>query len=181
MNRRQFLYLLIPFCIALGFILGFFAHGAFYSLHIVVSPENGREILDFIDGARQSLDVEVYFISSTEVTNALIEAKRRGVDVRVIVDRGPYKEENTWVLERLSAAGIPVKFGVGYKTYHTKFIIRDGTDVLVGSHNLSHSALYQNREVSLILRNTLADEFMKIFEEDWQEGVYASISNSFPE
>lgn len=165
-------YLIVAILIVFSFIAGFYIHSFFFSPSIIVSPYDGNEILDFINGAEESLDVEVYLISSTEVIDALADAKERGVQVRVIVDAGVYEDGNDWVIERLTGNGIPVKFGSGHKRYHSKFIIKDGKAVIVGSHNLSYSALYQNREVSIILYNILIEEFIRIFEEDWNNGVY---------
>jgi len=173
--KDEIKYVLIALLVAAGFISGFYVHSFFFSPSIIVSPYDGDEILDFINSAEESLDVEVYLISSTEVIDALADAKDRGVYVRVIVDAGVYEDGNDWVLERLTENGIPVKFGSGHKRYHSKFIIKDGEAVIVGSHNLSYSALYQNREVSIILYNILIEEFKEIFETDWDEGIYPEV------
>ncbi len=170
--KDEIKHALVALLIILSFISGFYVHSFFFSPSIIVSPYDGDEILDFINSAEQSLDVEVYLISSTEVIDAFADAKERGVRVRVIVDAGVYEEGNDWVLERLAENGIPVKYGSGHKRYHSKFIIKDGKAVIVGSHNLSYSALYQNREVSIILNNILIEEFKEIFEEDWNQGIY---------
>jgi len=170
--NKELKYILLAVLIAASFISGFYVHCFFFSPSIIISPYYGDEILDFINSAEESLDVEVYLISSTEVIDALGTAKDRGVSVRVIVDAGVYEDGNDWVLERLAENGIPVKFGSEHKRYHSKFIIKDGEAVIVGSHNLSYSALYQNREVSILLYNILVEEFKQLFEEDWNKGIY---------
>jgi len=170
--KDEIKYIIAAILIAVSFIAGFYVHSFFFSPSIIVSPYHGDEIIGFITSAEESLDVEVYLISSTEVIDALADAKERGVHVRVIVDAGVYEDGNDWVLERFAENGIPVKFGNGHNRYHSKFIIKDGEAVIVGSHNLSYSALYKNREVSIILYNILIGEFQEIFEEDWNNGIY---------
>jgi len=59
---------------------------------------------------------------------------------------------------------------------HSKFTIRDGKEVLVGSHNFSYSALNKNREASVIISGNAVQEFMDIFEEDWLWGTIPSMN-----
>ena len=44
-------------------------------------------VVQAIDGAQHTVRVQMYALTSREITSALVNAKRRGVDVRVIVDR----------------------------------------------------------------------------------------------
>lgn len=135
----------------------------------VFSPEDGGYILSFISSAEKTIDVEMYLLSSDDAINVLLAAKDRGVQVRVILERDLEGTPNYKAYDRLSAAGIPVRWASDkYALSHSKFIIVDGKLVLVGSHNLSNNALEKNREASVILSGTAVGEFEGIFEDDWK-------------
>lgn len=53
--------------------------------------DSTRPILDLINGARKSIDFATYVITDEAVARALIEARRRGVYVRILMD-----EEQAW-------------------------------------------------------------------------------------
>ncbi|MEW6723022.1 MAG: phospholipase D family protein [Candidatus Micrarchaeota archaeon] len=158
--------------LALGLIIGF-AFSVFAvppEAEAVFSPEDGREIIDFIDSARETLEIEVYTMSSRDVVDALGRARARGVDVRIILERNVLGGENAEIYRELSAKGFAVRYASkAFKLTHSKFIIVDGNEVLVGSHNLSNSALFSNREASVIVRDAaIVGEFSEIFEGDWE-------------
>ena len=71
-------------------------------------------------------------------------------------------------IKELQRAGIPIRWASGqYALTHAKFIIVDGQRVLVGSHNFSNSALFRNREASVIVSGPVVDEFRRVFDKDW--------------
>ncbi|MGB9719057.1 MAG: phospholipase D-like domain-containing protein [Candidatus Anstonellales archaeon] len=151
---------------AIGFLLCFIFANAFL-VSPVFSPENGEEMIGFIDSAMFSVDAEVYAFSSWDVARALVNAEKRGVNVRVIVDKSTLDEENRAIVRYLKNNGVEVRLADYYQRTHAKFIVVDGVRVLVGSHNFSNSALYYNREASAILNFLRFWEFGRVFEEDW--------------
>lgn len=163
--------LLLPAGVAAGLIFGLLIHPLLFHADItpVFSPEDGQEIIDLLDGASVSVDMEMYVLSSRDVVEALESAKDRGVDVRIIIERDVVGGENDAIFRELSAKGFRIRYASeSFKLTHSKFVIVDGTVLLVGSHNLSNSALFKNREASVIIRDgpTIAD-FSRVFENDW--------------
>ena len=73
------------------------------------SPGRGvaKVVIGFIDRCDKTIDAAVYAITHTGISDALIRAKRRGVDVRIITDKtqasGKYSDD-----EKLMEAKIPV-------------------------------------------------------------------------
>lgn len=135
----------------------------------VFSPDGGEQIISLIDGAQSSLDIEVYVFTSKDVIQALERARARGVAIRVIIERNVMGAQNGATYRRLASEGFNVRYArPDVALTHSKFIIVDGRAVLVGSHNLSNSALYDNREASVIIRDfaTVA-AFEDTFREDW--------------
>lgn len=135
----------------------------------VFSPEQGYKVIDFIDQAEESLDIEVYVFTSEEVIDALERAKDRGVTVRIILEKRVIGGKNCATYSELAARGFLVKYAsYDYALTHSKFIIRDKKEVLIGSHNFSDSALFKNREASVIIKhNPTVQKFIEIFETDW--------------
>lgn len=155
------------FGLFLGLLAAWLAGGT--QVSAVFSPGGGAQIIELIDGAQESVDIEIYVFTSRDVVAALERAKARGVDVRIILERDVISGDNDEIYRELAAKGINVRYASAfYKLTHSKFIIIDGKTVLVGSHNLSNSALYDNREASVIVRDAAtAKEFAAAFETDW--------------
>lgn len=138
-------------------------------VHAFFSPESGNEVITFIDAARQSLDIEMYVFTSDEVLSALKRASDRGVKIRLILEKRVATGENAKNYNELRAYGADVRWASrSYALTHAKFIIADDSRVLVGSHNFSGNAMYENREASVIVQATnIVNDFARVFEEDW--------------
>jgi len=161
---------------AVGLILGLAISFAFYPSIIatpiivtsIFSPDNGMEVVDFIDSATTTLDIEVYTFSSEDALNAVLSAHDRGVNIRIIMEQDIASATNQKTFDKLLAAGIPVKWASDeFELTHSKFIIVDGKRVLVGSHNLSKNALTKNREASVIITGPTVQDFIDVFNNDW--------------
>src|SRR5262245_16210203 len=89
---------------------------------LVVSPNNSKQrVLELINGAKSTLDVEALYVSETTVRNAIADAKGRGVVVRVILE-GSMDSAGTTAF--FKAAGIPVHAAAGFYL-HAKLIVAD--------------------------------------------------------
>lgn len=87
----------------------------------------------------------------------LIEAKKRGVKVEVILDVKD-EEDRTGKRNRqsgkiLSQGGVEVTYDPLFKTTHAKVIIVDSQTTLLGSTNWTYYALTTNNEVSVLIRS----------------------------
>ena len=91
-----------------------------------------------------------------EVADALIEARRRGVNVTVHLERpsgerDSLARDNRAAAEYLSRGGVMVIPDSPAVTSHAKAVVIDDRYVYLGSHNLTQSALSRNNELSLRL------------------------------
>ncbi|ABR54335.1 phospholipase D/Transphosphatidylase [Methanococcus vannielii SB] len=125
-------------------------------------------ILNKIKSAKREINIIMFSIYKSEKTaeliNELIEARNRGVMVRVILEEDV--GSNILAQSRLSSKKVLVKFHDSKKT-HNKFIIIDDT-VIVGSHNWTDKALFQNKESSIALINKVVlEEEKRYFELLW--------------
>jgi len=173
--RDRILFFVFGFALAVVMMM---IIGHFFLVPVVMpvfSPQDGNEIIEFMDGAEESLDIEVYLFTSYDVRDAVIRANERGVRIRVLMEGEPMNNANDDMYIALAGEGISVKY-YGGERMHSKFIIRDGREVLVGSHNFSYSALNKNREASVIISGNAVQEFIDIFEEDWLWGTVPAIN-----
>jgi len=122
-------------------------------------------LLGKITTAEKSIDLVMYLWKladdgggkPADLAKALGEAKQRGVDVRVILENSEHdaslNRANRKTADLLRRAGISTFFDSSEVTTHTKLAIIDQRFCLVGSHNLTKSALERNHEISLLLDN----------------------------
>jgi phosphatidylserine/phosphatidylglycerophosphate/cardiolipin synthase-like enzyme len=87
----------------------------------------------------------VFTITDDELTDAVLDAHRRGVKVRVITDNDKANDLGSDV-DRLARAGVPVRMDRTEHHMHHKFAVFDGHTVATGSYNWTRSAATHNRE-----------------------------------
>ena len=136
-------------------------------------------ILREIDQAKKELLVAVYAFTNDELAGALVQAKKRGVAIQVVLDRefdartenskGKFFESNKIPLRRLSGAKTQSQERDG-GLMHQKFAVIDRKTVLTGSYNWTHSAEKANDENLLLFREAgpLADEYRQAFMRLWE-------------
>ena len=67
-----------------------------------------------------------YSFTSPAVVRGLIEAKRRGVDVKVLLDdRGNHGKASVAAMNLIVGAGIPTRVISVYAIHHDKYIVID--------------------------------------------------------
>lgn len=131
---------------------------------LIVSPNNSRmRILELINNATSTLEVEALYVSETNVRNAIGAAKQRGVNVRVILET---EEDTDDTVAFFRARGIEVRRATTFYL-HAKLIIADGV-AFIGSENYSLTSLTKNREVgALIFEPSQAAIVKTQFDADW--------------
>src|SRR5215211_7073617 len=81
---------------------------------VFIEPGDGRApILDEIQATQRSIDLEIYIITDDAILQALEEAQRRGIAVRVILEEQPFGGGcgQEGIFARLESAGIAVRWG----------------------------------------------------------------------
>lgn len=129
---------------------------------LLINREYGDALLTGLREARSSIIVSCYLFTITKypdnmprrIANELIRARQRGVDVSVTLERSRdesdfLNRENHATAALLSRNGISVHFDSLRKTSHAKVVVIDDRFVFLGSHNLTHSALSRNNELSV--------------------------------
>ena len=145
------------------------------------SPQGkcSAHILREIEQAKKELLVAVYAFTSDDLAAALVQAKKRGVSVQVIIDReydatnekskGKFLESQKIPLRRVSGGKAnAVERDAGLM--HQKFAVIDRKVVFTGSYNWTRAADNLNDENLLFFRDAgaLAEEYRKAFLGVWE-------------
>lgn len=135
-----------------------------------------RDLLRAIDDARYTLDVASYNFNLWSVRQALLRAHRRGVEVRMVVERDHLLEPE---VADLLEGGIPVVGDRGPGLMHHKFIVIDGLDTWAGSMNLTYGSVRVDHNNWLQLRSAdLAEDFGREFDEMFLEERFGPASRA---
>lgn len=131
--------------------------------------------------AKRTIDIAMAHFDSERLADELIDAHKRGVRCRVVVDLGEYGADISQA-ERLERAEIPLR----YHTYsikwsysraqlmHHKFLLVDGRALVAGSYNWSRTAEHKNHEVIQLFRGRrwrhIVAAYRDRFDELWELG-----------
>ncbi len=140
----------------------------------IVSPDTSLEgILWCISSAKYTLDIEIPYTYNgttaiTQIVDAIIAAKERGVNVRIIADGT--KEQNEELAPELAKHGIQMAWMDTrfFASIHNKAIIVDGQMILISSINWSETSVTANREAGVIIEHEgVAQWYQAVFDYDW--------------
>lgn len=123
-------------------------------------------IINAIDNAQRTIEVQAYQLTSTPISSALAKANRRGVKVRIILDKSQYRHNGYSSAVYFMNQHIPVWIDRKPAIAHNKVMIIDNDIVITGSYNFSKSAQYRNAENILIIKSDFVardykDNFVK--------------------
>jgi phosphatidylserine/phosphatidylglycerophosphate/cardiolipin synthase-like enzyme len=106
------------------------------------------------DRAKRYIFVAAYGLTSPLSVKALVGAKKRGVDVRVLTDRGRLNDlKQQTALSALREAGIPIKINRHDALMHLKQVVIDDEVNTNGSMNQTTSGNRYNDERLDIIRD----------------------------
>lgn len=152
------------------------------SLKLYVLPEAGDSVVTgAIAAARKVVRLQMYLLTHTGVMDALIAAKKRGVDVQVLLEARPYNpgNPNQPLPTNKSAAAYLAKGGVvanwtseSYRFTHAKALIIDDKVTYVSTANFTKSGLGagSNSAREYIVADSSPSDvaaFVAMFEADW--------------
>jgi phosphatidylserine/phosphatidylglycerophosphate/cardiolipin synthase-like enzyme len=125
-------------------------------------------LISLINRANRSVYVAVYSFTRDSLATALIYAKERGIEVRVVIERDRAYEQGS-EYPRLKSAGVDVRLDGNPNSMHHKFMVIDGYIVVTGSYNWSSAAEDRNDEnIVVIFDRDMAQRFVQEFERVWQ-------------
>jgi cardiolipin synthase A/B len=158
----------------------------------VIAPDTSNEITILINSAERSIEIEQAYITNetpdslNPYLSAAINASRRGVHVRVLLDSYWYNiedekdnDEMVALINRIGAfEHLPLEARCAdlqmnqIKQIHNKGVIVDDSRVLVSSINWNSNSPNFNREAGVIIDHPgVARYFLEVFEDDWNPSI----------
>jgi len=141
------------------------------NLSVYFSPydKSMQKVITLIDFAQNYIYIPAFLITHKDLTAALIRAKARGVEIKIIIDANSTGTKNT-KHALLRQNGIQLKTENFAGKLHSKSIIIDDKYIVAGSMNFSNSGENKNDENLLIIENSkLAITYKNFFEYLWRK------------
>lgn len=132
-----------------------------------------------IGAAQRSVDIAAYEFNLPTLTQAVLDARGRGVTVRVVTDDDDGLGDDETTLQQFVSAGIPVVTDDRSALMHNKFVILDGLTVWTGSWNYTVNDTYRNNNNALVIRSRQAvANYQAEFDEMFAQGRFGPSSPS---
>ncbi|MCS6994740.1 MAG: phospholipase D-like domain-containing protein [Anaerolineales bacterium] len=164
---------------AIALQAGYGYRGSFYEIYFTdpfrpasQKQEGGIDVplARAIDEARISVEVAVYSMSLNSIRDALLNAHRRGVQVRIVMESDNLDRP---VPRLLAEKGIPLLGDRREGLMHNKFVIIDRSEVWTGSMNFTNSGAYEDNNNLVRIRSAqVAENYLTEFEEMFEEDFF---------
>lgn len=150
-----------------------------------------RAMLRLINNSEQSIQLHGFCLTNRHILNALLDAAKKGKKVEVLLDSGiayPFRMPNVVAFKELLDASKkypnlsvksyyhqdlkemekPDKKVVHQYKNHSKLLISDGKQAIVGSTNFSNADVVHQENISIELKDGSAvQEMADQFQQDW--------------
>ena len=129
-------------------------------------------LVNRIAKVKNALYIQAYSFTSKSISQAVVDAQKRGVDVRFIVDKTQFDCQHFSIAGRVLAAGVNSRVDVKPIIAHNKIMIGDHRWVETGSFNFTFSAQHRNAENMVFLFDSHSIQaFNSNFLERWKQSV----------
>lgn len=170
MYTKGWLFLVLVFIFPSLFAAEKFESTAEFSVCFTPGENCTQHIVDAIHEAVGNIWVQAYSFTAKPIEEALIDAKDRGVNVHVVVDKSVLTNPKN-VAEFLAQHQIPVWVDYQPGIAHNKVMIIDQTRVITGSFNFTKAAQNRNAENLLIIDDAgLAQKYL----DNWHRRQHVS-------
>lgn len=124
--------------------------------------KGAEKILKLIDSAQKTIKVAMYTFTRKDFAEHLFNAKQKGVDVEVILDKSSSEGASHEVYNYLIKRGIKVTLGKKEHLMHHKLMIVDDKILVHGSTNWTKQAFLQNHDSFMIVYGLREDQNKKL-------------------
>ncbi len=139
---------------------------AAWTVDTYFSPRGGatEAIVKEINNARSEILVQAYSFTSGTIAKALVDAKKRGIKIEVILDKSQ-KSQKYYSGDFLAHAGISTYIDSAHNIAHNKIMIIDRSTLITGSFNFTNAAEHDNAENLLVIKGNkdLVDRYIQNF------------------
>lgn len=132
-------------------------------------------IVEKLAQAKQTIRVQAYSFTSSPIAKAIVDAHRRGVNVKVILDKSQVNDNQYSASKFLENNEIPVVIDYKPAIAHNKVMVIDGHISITGSFNYTKAAQYKNAENVIIIDDKgIAATYLK----NWETRYLQSLKTS---
>nr|WP_297524164.1 phospholipase D family protein [uncultured Roseateles sp.] len=173
-------------CLALAALLSIsLSAQAEPEIQVGFSPEGSARqlVLETIGGAKERIQILAYAFQAPDIMQALVDAKQRGVQVQVVVDKKRNQNKpSKKAMDFVTSKGVELRTNDHFHIHHDKTIIVDGHTVETGSFNFAPSAETLNSENVVVIRNApeVVRQYLAHWQSRWDLGQ-PYVSKSFPD
>lgn len=150
-----------------------------WSLFISPDVTNIEKYSTYINNAKKRIWIEVYTLTEKSIRTALLNAKKRWVDVKILLEGNVYNAPNVnkETYKQFKDAWIDVRYASNqlYTFTHSKFAIID-SQFIISTANLSYTSFTKNREFFFLSSDAEILEFLiQLFLTDFEkkEAIFA--------
>ena len=124
-------------------------------------------IIKNISNAEISIDIMMFAFTNKKIANALLKAKKRGVEIKITLDRVQNRYQRKYsVYNYLKDKGIDITLENSKRKLHNKIMVIDSKIVITGSYNYTRQANLMNNENILVIKDEIiANKFIEKFKE----------------
>lgn len=137
-------------------------------------PREGKEglnrLVELLDTAEKTIKVAMFTWTHPLLTDAVIRAAKRGVQVQIVMDHGQGLGVNAKALQTLKQSKLKPFLSSGDHMLHHKFVWIDDKTLISGSANWTKSAFTKNGDCFVVLHQ-LNEEQVKKMEEVWRRTI----------
>lgn len=138
---------------------------------IVLPDDTAQPLLDAVAAARKSIRIKMFIFTDPALLAAVIDAHRRGVEVRVMLNpaRRSGEDENAESRKTLEAGGVEVKdSNPKFDLTHEKSMVVDDATAYVMSLNWEGENFTHSRDYAVVTQHKPeVDEIIECFDADW--------------
>ncbi len=150
---------------------------------LLVQPDAGRAPVEaLLDAARRQIALKMFSLTDEALLAALERAVRRGVAVRIILNRTRTdgSHDNDGSFARLAAVGAEVRWSSPhFSASHEKSVMVDGERCLVSSFNWGDKYFTETRDYGLVTSDPgEVAEIAACFEADWTDRPFQPAPDS---
>ncbi|MEM9415285.1 MAG: phospholipase D-like domain-containing protein [Planctomycetota bacterium] len=131
----------------------------------------GQDIRQLIERelreAKHSVELCIFTITDDRITDDIIAAHQRGVNVRVITDNDKQYDTGSDIA-RMVKQHVPIRFDPDDDHMHQKFAIIDGRTLITGSYNWTRGATRNHENILIFDHADTVKRFADEFERLWR-------------
>jgi len=128
------------------------------------------QIIDAIRQSRKQVLVQAFSFTHDGIARALVEAHKRGIEVKLIADRDQTEKMKRGQVAGIARGGVPVWLDSEHQGAHNKVMVIDAgqpyAQVITGSFNFTRAAQHKNAENVVFISGN--DALIRAYAANWQ-------------